>query len=80
MGLKPVSKSKFLDKNKGRTAPKPAAEKDPVLGGDALVSHEARQKALKQGPQIDSVPKVTTGPKAATPTFSTLRAADRRAP
>jgi len=72
--IPPTSKSAFLDRHLNNTMPRSAADADPVVGGQAVDDHKARQEALKTGPFINAVPKFSTGPKAAVPTFPTKTA------
>lgn len=66
-----TSNSEFLNRHANNEAPRPEADGDPVMGGQPIENHKARQKALEKGPFINATPKFSTGPKASVPTFPT---------
>lgn len=74
---------KFLDSVSGQTGPRPAADKDPILGGDALDIHAANRSALKSDnphPQLNAAPKFSTGARSTRTSFPTKTANTREAP
>ncbi len=74
---------KFLDGVMGQEGPRPAADKDPIEGGDALDIHLARRAALKADEQqlrLNGNPKFSTGPRSTFDTFPTKTDNTREAP
>ena len=74
---------KFLDSVSGQQGPAPAADKPPVLGGDALDMHEAKRRALFSDeilPRINGSAKFSTGPRSSFTNIPTKTNNTRRAP
>lgn len=74
---------KFLDSVKGQEGPRPAADQDEILGGDALTTHLAKRDALKSDEQklfINASPKFSTGPRSVITRFPTKTDNTREAP
>lgn len=76
-------KSKFLDSVMGQEGPRPAADQDPIEGGDALTSQAARRSALMSDetrPRLNGGPGFSTGPRAVTTSFPAKSDDERKAP
>lgn len=74
---------KFLDGVIGQQGPRPAADRDPIEGGDALETHLAKRAALNPEDKrlmMDASPKFSTGARSSIPTFPTKTATTRKAP